>query len=330
MSSRVTPDSSEAPFAVAADIGGTQMRAALVKREGRVLERASCPTQPERGIEDAAARLAALMQDVSSGRAREELAGVGISSAGPIDPDTGIYDYPPNLTGWHGSTMKPTITRAMSMPVTIGHDARVAAIAETRFGAAIGKQHVVYITVSTGIGGGIISGGQPVTGTHGLAGEIGHLVIDPTGPSCNAGCRGCLEVLASGGGAAREARRRIEAGEQSAVLELAGGDPDAVTGRHVYEAAAGGDRVASEIVERALNALSIGLSNLLSTFDPDLLIVGGSVVEGLLPHWDDLLARVRRRGLLRYRDSVPIATSPLGDDVSILGAAAVAFDSAAG
>lgn len=315
-------------YAIAGDIGGTQLRAALVDAEGKLHARADCPTEPERGIAAAARRLVSLFREVSAGANGEEIAGIGLSSAGPIDPESGVYDHPPNLTGWHGRTMKPAITEAMGVPVTVGHDAHLAAIAETRFGAAIGRREVVYVTVSTGIGGGIIANGRPVNGAQGLAGEIGHLIIDPAGPKCNGGCSGCLEVFASGGGAAHEAQRRIAGGETSAILELASGDPDRITGQLVYEAAGVGDEMAKQIVERAVEALATGLANLLATFDPDVLIVGGSVLEGLAPYWDDLLGRVRRRGLLRYRDAVPIVTSALGDDVSILGAAAVAFDAA--
>ena len=317
------PDSS---YSVAIDIGGTQMRAALVRCDGFVYRKANCSTQPERGFENATKRLISLVRSVVRSVMYDQLVGVGISSAGPINPETGVYNNPPSLLGWHGLTMKSIIAQSTNLAVTIEHDARAAALAETRFGAAVGRKHVVYVTVSTGIGGGIISNGQLVTGTHGWAGEIGHLIIDPNGPSCNAGCSGCLEVLASGGGVAREARMRIQSGDQSVLLDLANGDPCAITGRHVYEACAVGDSVASEIVENALHALSVGFSNILATFDPDLLIVGGSVVEGLSPHWEDLLSRVRKQGLIRYVDKVPIQRSPLGADVSILGASAVAFD----
>ena len=323
-----SPDDSQytSRFAIAGDIGGTTMRAALVDAGGELHARSACPTEPERGIDDSAQRLIGLFREVSVGVDPSAIAGVGISSAGPIEPESGLYNNPPNLIGWHGHTMKPAVTDALGLSVTIGHDAHLAAIAEARYGTAVGSRDVVYVTVSTGIGGGIISEGRPVNGAHGMAGEIGHMIIDPDGPRCNAGCSGCLEVLSSGGGVANEARRRIAAGERSTTLALAGGDAKAISGRIVFEAAAAGDEMAADIVRRAVDSLATGLAGLLAIFDPDVLIVGGAVVEGLLPHWDDLMARVTQRTLRRFRDGLPIATSLLGDNVSILGAAAVAFD----
>lgn len=301
------------------------MRAALVDENGEILARRACVTEPGRGIEDAASRLAEMFRRVSEPIEQASISGVGVSTAGPIDPKSGYYSYPPNLVGWHGRSMKGQLERDTGLRVTIGHDAHVAAIAESRFGAAKGARDVVYVTVSTGIGGGMISDGAPVNGAHGMAGEIGHLIIDPSGPACNAGCHGCLEVLASGGGVQREARQRIEAGEETLILQIAGGDPDAVTGRIVYEAAARGDLVAGAIVDGALDALATGLANILATFDPSVLVMGGSVMEGLHPYWENLLQRVQGRGLRRFREGVPIAVSKLGDDVGLLGAAVMAF-----
>jgi glucokinase len=322
------------PYAIGCDIGGTQMRAALSHINGDLLRRADCPTEPERGIDDAAGRLWSLIAEVTSDIDREQIAGIGISAAGPINPCTGMYDHPPNLPGWHGRTMVPYLRNATQLPVRVIHDAHAAAVAEARYGVARGMKDVVYVTVSTGIGGGMISDGVPVNGRHGMAGEIGHLLIDTAGPICNAGCHGCLEVFAAGGGSAAQARRLAEAGGAAAILALAGGDPAQITGRMIYEAAAAGDSDAAGIVETAIDALATGFANILATFDPGVLVVGGSVVvgdetvRGLTPYWDDLIDRVKSRGLLRFRDGVPIVVSGLGDDVGLKGAAAMAFEAA--
>ena len=321
-------------YAIGCDIGATQMRAALSDREGDMLQRAACPTEPERGIDDAAGRAWSLITEVSEGVGREEIAGIGISAAGPIEPSTGTYNHPPNLPGWHGRTMVPYLRNATQLPVRVIHDAHAAAVAEAKYGAAQGMKDVVYVTVSTGIGGGMISDGVPVNGRHGMAGEIGHLLIDTAGPLCNAGCHGCLEVFAAGGGSATQAKRLAEEGGAAAMVALADGDPGQITGRMVYEAAAGGDSEAAGIVETAVDALATGFANILATFDPGVLVVGGSVVvgdeavHGLVPYWDDLIERVKSRGLLRFRDGVPIVVSELGDDVGLKGAAAMAFEAA--
>ncbi len=326
------PTVPEGAYAIGCDIGATQMRAALSDRSGDLLQRADCPTEPKRGIDDAAGRAWSLITEVSEGVGREEIAGIGISAAGPIEPSTGTYNHPPNLPGWHGRTMVPYLRNATQLPVRVIHDAHAAAVAEARYGAAQGLKDVVYVTVSTGIGGGMISDGVPVNGRHGMAGEIGHLLIDTAGPLCNAGCHGCLEVLAAGGGSATQARRLAEAGGAAAIVALAGGDHGQITGRMVYEAAATGDSEAAGIVETAIDALATGFANILATFDPGVLVVGGSVVvgdedvRGLVPYWDDLIERVKSRGLLRFRDGVPIVVSKLGDDVGLKGAAAMAFE----
>lgn len=319
-------------YALAGDIGGTQIRAALVTSTGKIIARDATDTRPEQGIDSAADRLCELAGKVAEGVNPSSIAGFGISAAGPLDPSSGIYSHPPNLVGWHGKTMVPRVAELSGYTPNIIHDAHAAAFAEWKFGAARDYRDVVYVTVSTGLGGGMLSDGVPVNGQHGMAGEIGHLIIDASGPACNAGCKGCLEVLAAGGGVARAAREAVSTSPGSKILALANGDPSAISGRVVYAAAEQGDDIAIAIIERAINALSIGFANLLATFDPGVIVVGGSVVvgdsevAGLRAHWDDLIARVQARALLRYRDHVPIVVSELGDDVGLLGAAAYAFE----
>ena len=316
-------------YVAAGDIGGTQMRTALVDRDGNLLARASGPTTPEKGIDDGTARFVRLLEKVMSGVDRASVAAIGVASAGPIDPSTGVYYNPPNLQTWDGKTMKPGLDRALGLPVLIGHDARVAAIAEMRWGAARGMKNVIYVTVSTGIGGGLIVDGRPVHGVRGLAGEMGHIVVDPDGPPCNGGCRGCVEVLASGSGMANSARRRIAGGEPTRMLQLAGGDPARIVGRTVFQAAEQGDRMALEIIRVGIRALGMVLGGLLNTFAPEVLIVGGSVgSDGLRPFWPEVDAAVRRCALLRYQEKAPLTVSRLGDDVGVLGAAAIAFEAA--
>ncbi|MBM3140790.1 MAG: ROK family protein, partial [Chloroflexi bacterium] len=182
---------------LAADIGGTSMRAAVVDAGGQIHARRRAPTEPARGLDDAASRLAGLLAAVRDEARGPAPLAVGVSSAGPLDPSSGEYAQPPNLPGWHGRSMRAALEGALALPVVFGHDATLGALAETRFGAGVGLRDLLYVTVSTGIGGGIVANGAPVTGAHGGAGEVGHLIVAPGGRVCGAGCAGCLEGVAS-------------------------------------------------------------------------------------------------------------------------------------
>ena len=300
------------------------MRAALVNSQGGMIGRGTIETLSENGIESASNRLARLLEAArATAPAGTEIVGAGISTAGPIRPVTGTYIHPPNLTGWHGRTMKQSLTAALGIPVWIGHDATLAALAETRFGDHIGAENLIYVTISTGVGGGIIANGEMVTGATGGAGEVGHVTVRPGAYSCNAGCDGCFEGNASGPAIARAARDRFQ--NEGPLAVLAGGDPANITSRMVFDAADEGDAMAREIVDITIENIGIGLGGLLNTFDPEALVIGGGVVQGLKRHWDELKASIVRHSLPRYENGVPLTATRLGDDVSLLGAAQLAF-----
>jgi glucokinase len=312
---------------LAADIGGTSMRAAVVSEGGEVVARRRAPTLPERGIADAAERLAMLLAEALR-EADVSVVGLGVSTAGPLDPATGTYRHPPNLEGWHGGTMWPVLEQLLAVPVIFGHDATLAAVAETRFGAGRGLRDLLYITVSTGIGGGIVANGAPVTGAQGGAGEVGHVIVAPGGRACGAGCAGCLEGVAAGPAIADDARQRLTAvGAESTLRAVAGGG-DALTAADVFAAAAAGDALARDVIGLAIGRLGTGLAGLLATLDPALVVLGGGVGMALAAYAEELQAAVRAVALPRYAGGAPIAFTTLGDDVSLLGAAVVAFEAA--
>jgi glucokinase len=304
------------PFVLAADIGGTSMRGALVAADGAILRRDAIATEPARGFEGATERLSALLARIAEGASP---VAAGIATAGPVDPETGTYAHPPNLPGWHGRSMVAALQQRLGVPVVVGHDATLAALGEARFGSHRGVRDLVYLTLSTGIGAGIIAGERPITGSHGGAGEAGHLIVEPGGPRCGAGCPGCLEGVASGIAIAAEAGRRIEAGERSVL-------PPHPTAAEVFAAADAGDALALAIVERATGHIASGIASLLALLDPEVLIVGGGLTTGLESRWEALLEAVRDRALPRYRDHLPVELTTLGDDASLLGAAVLALE----
>ncbi len=316
--------SSKIQYALAADIGGTNIRAALVDSEGRMTGRGSINTEPERGIEDAADRLARLLKAAhATAPSGAEVVGVGVSTAGPIRPATGTYNHPPNLPGWDDKTMKPRLADSMGMPVWIGHDATLAALAETRFGDHVGAENLIYVTISTGVGGGIIANSEMVTGSSGGAGEVGHLSVRTGAYRCNVGCDGCFEGNASGPAIARAARD-MWTGE-GPLADLAEGDPAKITSRMVFDAADDGDLIAKKVVDLTIENVSIGLGSLLNVFNPEALVIGGGVVQGLQRHWDALQESVIEHSLPGYGGVIPLTATRLGDDVSLLGAAQLAF-----
>jgi len=257
------------------------------------------------GFEGATDRLGGLLSEVGAGAQPTAL---GVSTAGPLDPRTGTYQHPPNLPGWHGLTMRPALSARLGIPVQVGHDATLAALAEARYGARRGAGDLVYLTVSTGIGAGIVAGRRAVTGSRGGAGEVGHLIVNPGGRACGAGCPGCLEGQSSG----------------SAIAALAGerlGRP--VTASEVFALAEAGDAVADAVVDEAVGHLAAGIAGLLATLDPEVIVLGGGVAQGLARGrwWDALLEATARYALPRYAGHVPVELTTLGDDASLLGAA---------
>lgn len=319
---------SSSNLTAAADIGGTQIRAALVTRDGEILSDARGRTCPERGIEDTAARLSDLIHEATSGA--DAVAGLAVSTAGPIDPASGTYDHPPNLTGWHGKSMKSDLEQFTSLPVAIGHDATLAALAETKFGPFKNAHSLVYVTISTGIGGGIIANGEMVTGSSGQAGELGHITVrtDPEALACGVGCHGCFEGNASGPNIGRMARAAARGDPAAAakLIELAGGDIASIDARITFEAAEKGDDVAERVVQQVIENVGRGLASILAVLDPHGLVVGGGVVHSLENRWDELIRAVKTYGLPRYQTrGVPVSVTELGDDVSLLGASVLSF-----
>ena len=310
---------------IALDVGGTQIRAALCDRECEIERRANdlTPVREGRGAVMACIERAIRQVWPSKG----SVVAIGVSAPGPLDPWSGVIHRAQNIPGWDDYPLRDVIQGRFGVPAVVGDDANVAALAEHRFGAGQGQPNLVYLTLSTGVGSGIIVSDRLLLGAHGLAGEAGCMVVEPCGPLCSCGNRGCLEALVSGPAIAREARRRLQRGEASSLLEMARGFSEAVTAKMVSEAAHAGDRVARNVLRQAGRYLGLGITNLLHIFDPNVVVIGGSVSKA----GDFLLepARevIRQRCLTdRYWRETPLVLAALGDDVSLVGAASIAWD----
>ncbi len=317
---------SEAVHALAADVGGTSMRAAVVSADAQVVTSDSVPTEPGRGIDDAALRLAGIVRLVHERAGSPPVVGLGVSTAGPIDPETGVYDHPPNMLSWTGKSLKPGLERQLGLPVHVGHDATLAALAETTCGPHKGARNLLYVTVSTGIGGGIVTNGEIVTGARGGAGEVGHLIIRPGEETCEPGGPDTLEGNASGTGIARMAADKATSGEMPGLLKRAGGDPTKISSRMVFEAARSGDPAAIDLVDHVIESIGIGMGSLINVFDPEALVLGGGITVALEPEWPRVKDSIIRHSLPNRGEAVHIAVTTLGDEVSLLGAARLAFD----
>lgn len=314
-------------LALVADLGGTNTRVALVDDTGTTVQRQSASTQADAGRETVMESLATALQEMAAKAEVSAVVGVGLSVASPIDPATGEMYNPPNLhgEGWHLFSPKKYLQDRLGLPVSLANDATLGAMGEHAFGAGRGSDNMIYLTLSTGIGGGIITDGRLYTGHKGFAGEIGHLTIDRNGATCNCGNVGCLEAMASGTAVNRMARERLSAGEQSSLLAAAGGDASAVDAKMVAEAAKAGDPLAQSLMDEVGTNLGIGIVSLMHIFDPELIVIGGGMSRDL----DMLMPRINQEiqlhAMAHLKDRRPVVKSDLGDDVSLLGAAALVF-----
>jgi glucokinase len=311
------------------DLGGTKFAFGLVREDGAVLASSRIETLADQGPEQAVRRAIAAARELidAKGFRAESLLGIGIASPGPLDISRGCVDGSPNLPGWTGFPIAGEIGKAFGLPSRMDNDANAAAVGEFRFGAGKGFPNLVYVTISTGIGGGAIVDGRLMRGANGNAAELGHLTLDIQGPPCPCGGRGCFEKYASGTAIAHRARAALAAGRASTMAALAGG-VDEVTSRHVLEAMSQGDALAKEIWDDTLEYLGRGFAVIINTFNPDRIVVGGGVTAA----GDILFAPLRKKALgyafPRLAAVCSIVPAGLGGDVGVVGAAACAFEAA--
>lgn len=307
---------------LALDIGGTKLAAGVVDAAGAVHSFHAAPSEPERGPHDGLKRLFEL-----GGRAIAdagvEIGAIGIGCGGPLDSGRGVLLAPLHLPGWRDVPVVQLAREAFERPAALENDATAAAAGEHRFGAGAGTRHMVYLTLSTGVGGGVIVDGQLYRGAMGNGGELGHVTVDCNGRPCR-GCgrRGCLEAYASGTSIGERAVEALAAADEPSMLAALARP----TAADVAAAARDGDPLAVRLWDETVSMLACGLTSIVNLFEPELVVLGGGVTkvgEQLLgPVRTEVLAHaVRPAG-----SPLGIVQSALGDHVGIVGAAAIVYD----
>jgi len=301
---------------VAVDIGGTQMRAATYSSEDlNPTKSQKIPTLASKtgGFE----RLTNLLEEIWPETGNVDA--IGIASPGPLDPHTGILLAPPNNPEWHNFPLGPNLEKHFGVKVFLDNDANLAGLAEFRFGAGKGHKDVVYLTISTGVGGGVIIDGNLLQGFHGLAAELGHSIVDPNGPLCSCGYKGHLEAFSSGPAIVRYVLEEIESGMKSSLSR------EGLTTELIKEAAEKGDELSIKAFRRAGEYLGVGVANFLHIFDPSIIIFGGGVSRAGNLLFDSFHESLKQRVFHpRYLDGLEIVAAQRKDDSGLLGARALA------
>ena len=320
-------------FVLGIDIGGTNLVVGSVAEDGSaVVATASEPTHSEAGATDVVDRLVALAERAIATTWREapgaEILGVGVGAPGPLDTKRGIVLLTPNL-GWVNMPLRELIHDRLGLPAALDNDANCAVLGEWWVGAARGARHAIGITIGTGIGGGIIIDGRLYHGASDVAGEIGHTTIDTEGRRCKCGNYGCLEAYASGPNIALRAVEELEAGAESRLTALVGGDLAKITAQTVYQAAADGDELALEVVNDTAKVLGVGIGNLLNVFNPEVVVVCGGVTLAGDHLFEPLRREVARRAFKPAVSACRIVPGELAGTAGVYGAAKVFLDQTA-
>ncbi|HYO31003.1 MAG TPA: ROK family protein [Thermomicrobiales bacterium] len=308
--------------AVAVDLGGTNLRVALVRWDGVIEARRSERTPPG-GPGGVIERMVALIGETAA-EAGDERLPVGVAVPGPLDPAPGIVAYTPNLPGWRRFPLGATLRSHLGRSTRLVNDGNSAAVGEARFGAAKGCDDLVYLALGTGVGGGIISAGRLLEGATGLAGEVGHVTVALDGGRCTCGSVGCLETFAAGWAIKRDAELVAATAEGRRLRELAGDGP--VTPPMVAAAAVEGDPAGVRLLQRAGRALGAAMGVFVNLFNPKLIVVGGGIATLGDPLLGPAEAAIADHCFPLGREEVRIERSTLGDDTALLGAAALALD----
>jgi glucokinase len=309
--------------AIAIDLGGTNLRGAVVSAAGDILVETSRPTLAQEGSDAVIERIAETVAEVAAQAGVEADVPIGIGCPGPLDTRQGVVLFTPNLVGWENVPLRDRLAAATGRHVELANDANAAALGEMYFGAGRGHQNMVWVGLGTGVGGGVISEGRLIDGARGMGGELGHVSVSIDGPRCHCGSLGCIEAYCSAWALTDEATRLVTSGRGDAILAHA---TDGIIGpRAIGAAAAAGDRAALQLLARAGTALGVGLANFVQIFNPEIVVIGGGVAEIGEP----LLAPARRAietySFPSMHEGLVITHSLLGVKTGTYGAAALVF-----
>jgi len=316
-----------ANYVIGVDLGGTNARAAVVDKSGRIVGEGRCDSKAMEGFEVtvgqivSAVRLAAEKSPVDI----SQCSGVGMGVPGTIRATEGLVMWSPNFKDWNGVPLGPRMREELDLPVFMGNDANVAALGEYTFGAGKGSKCMVMFTLGTGIGSGLIMNGRNWDGVSGTAPEMGHQIILADGPRCSCGRYGCLEALARRDAICDRAARKAHLGRHTSLIEKSGHDLRYLTPAMIAEAAADGDQVSIETMEETGYYIGIGVANAINILNPDKVVVGGGIAQAGELLFGPIRRTVEVNALYEPLQVCEIVPAMLGDDAGVLGGAALAF-----
>jgi glucokinase len=310
------------------DIGGTKVAGGLVNLKGNLVRSLVVPTLAEQGFDSSFGQILSVIEQlIGLADGKPNIAGIGICAPGPLNPKTGLVINPPNLAGWRNIQLGRRVERKFGLPAKVENDANAAGLAEVLFGAAVGYRDIFYVTVSTGIGTGIIINKRIYHGKNGVAGEGGHVSIDYRSPyRCGCGTRGCIEALAAGPGMVRRARVRLEQEHTAPSLlrEQTQGHLSRITPKMIEEAARRGDPFAKEILDETGFYLGVWLAGMITLFDPEAIVIGGGVAKIGKPLFGKIRETIPHYTINRvFARKTPLLPAKLQTNVGVFGAASL-------
>jgi len=326
------------PHYLGLDLGGTNIKAGLIDQAGRVLVERSAPTRSDRGPEAVLERMLRIADEVATeaGCTLRDVQAIGIGSPGPIDVRRGLVLSAPNMPGWEDFPLRDRLGERTGRPTFLENDANAAAFGEFCFGAGRDPsiQHLVMVTLGTGVGGGIVSDGRIVHGGFGIAAEVGHMIVAAHGRRCGCGQQGCLEMYASASAVARRGLEAVESGQATTLRQIYDQHNRELTAKDIFTAADAGDALARQIVDEATTFLGIACVSLCRLLDPQMIVFAGGLILAGDHLFDGVRAGFARHNWRILETKVQIVPALLGNQAGIIGAAAVAMqglrDSGAG
>src|SRR2546423_2737954 len=320
-------ESNKAEYIVGVDLGGTKVLAGVFKNSLECIGTAKVSTEAQRGVDKVIERVARCVQDAidEADLSLKQIGGIGIGAPGAVDFETGTVIFAPNLEGWKDVPLKKELEKQLGVPVFVENDGNIAVLGVHVAELKSKPRHVVGIFVGTGIGGGLIFNGELYSGFNHTAGEIGHMVIDVNGPKCGCGNKGCFEALASRTAIFQRIKAGVKDGQKTLLTEMLGDSLEDLRSGDLRKAIRRGDKFVAKVVDQAAEYIGIGVANLVNVLGPDVVVLGGGVMEALADEMTPTVIKTaKEHAMPGTMKGVEVVVSKLGDNAEITGAAVLA------